>query len=296
LIVSGALALGCSSKDEPTTVPAGPRAAAASPADVEAGAARPVTLANEGLNLDPASSPERLSGAYRSGETVLRFDSFRSGDAVRFKLSNKDGTPLVELGSSTESYTMSFGRADLTLIADAAVVRDAVAGRGAEGVGVPQQLEGTEIRRVGNEGAFLTALASPELALLPALSRSLADAGYAGFTSPPALTLHRFAMFRDQMADSETSDQALAETEALNAKLQTVPYCEDLRSNPNRNDCYGMCGRGCSCWSWVCGDCCYHPGCARHDDACRKCSWRNPVACHNCYNNIVMFVTVLASC
>jgi hypothetical protein len=39
-----------------------------------------------------------------------------------------------------------------------------------------------------------------------------------------------------------------------------------------------MCGNGCSCWSWVCGDCCYHGGCARHDDWCRQGQW------YYCYN------------
>eukprot|EP00730_Choanoeca_flexa_P001302 TRINITY_DN10575_c0_g2_i2.p1 TRINITY_DN10575_c0_g2~~TRINITY_DN10575_c0_g2_i2.p1 ORF type:complete len:346 (+),score=35.88 TRINITY_DN10575_c0_g2_i2:66-1040(+) len=29
--------------------------------------------------------------------------------------------------------------------------------------------------------------------------------------------------------------------------------------------CVGMCGPGCSCWHWVCGDCCWHQGCYQHD-------------------------------
>ena len=32
--------------------------------------------------------------------------------------------------------------------------------------------------------------------------------------------------------------------------------------------CLGMCGPGCTCWSWVCGDCCYHKGCYDHDRCC----------------------------
>merc|ERR1719447_1485934 len=34
------------------------------------------------------------------------------------------------------------------------------------------------------------------------------------------------------------------------------------------NSCYGMCGRGCSCWSWVCGDCDCWKGCLSHDYHC----------------------------
>jgi hypothetical protein len=44
--------------------------------------------------------------------------------------------------------------------------------------------------------------------------------------------------------------------------------CNDY---PNRDDeCFGMCGDGCNCWRWVCGDCCWHPGCAAHDAFCRS--------------------------
>lgn len=35
-------------------------------------------------------------------------------------------------------------------------------------------------------------------------------------------------------------------------------------------DCRGMCGKSCSCWAWVCGDCCVHKGCLEHDDCCER--------------------------
>jgi len=35
------------------------------------------------------------------------------------------------------------------------------------------------------------------------------------------------------------------------------------------NTCRGVCGQTCSsCWTWVCGDCCMHTGCKRHDEFC----------------------------
>ena len=45
--------------------------------------------------------------------------------------------------------------------------------------------------------------------------------------------------------------------------------CQDLRSDPNVDDCLGMCGPGCSCWSFVCDDCCYNQLCFEHDKCCR---------------------------
>ena len=33
-----------------------------------------------------------------------------------------------------------------------------------------------------------------------------------------------------------------------------------------KSGCAGICGPGCkTCWKFVCGDCCYHLGCTRHD-------------------------------
>ena len=64
-------------------------------------------------------------------------------------------------------------------------------------------------------------------------------------------------------------------------KPKNPPTCQGdtlFCTRPSSNECYGMCGPGCTCWSWVCGDCCYHYGCARHDSWCRQGQW------YYCYN------------
>lgn len=44
--------------------------------------------------------------------------------------------------------------------------------------------------------------------------------------------------------------------------------CQDMRNGSDR-ECFGMCGKNCWCWDWVCGDCCLHKGCLQHDACCR---------------------------
>lgn len=39
------------------------------------------------------------------------------------------------------------------------------------------------------------------------------------------------------------------------------------------NDCFGLCGFGCTCWSFVCGDCCVHEFCRSHDLCCTINFW-----------------------
>lgn len=46
--------------------------------------------------------------------------------------------------------------------------------------------------------------------------------------------------------------------------------CQDMRRDPNRDRCLGMCGPMCWCWSVVCDDCCFHQGCYEHDRCCGK--------------------------
>ena len=66
--------------------------------------------------------------------------------------------------------------------------------------------------------------------------------------------------------------------------------CKCADNKPNRDeDCVGMCGKGCCCWCWVCGDCCFHRGCFVHDIACGGCHdsfGLNVAACTVCYSPI----------
>lgn len=52
--------------------------------------------------------------------------------------------------------------------------------------------------------------------------------------------------------------------------------CSSLTSDPHNNTCTGMCGPSCTCWTWVCGDCCWYSGCYKHDMCCDK----NPLGAH----------------
>ena len=36
----------------------------------------------------------------------------------------------------------------------------------------------------------------------------------------------------------------------------------------NNNNCFGMCGRRCFCWRFICGNCCVHQFCLTHDQCC----------------------------
>ena len=46
--------------------------------------------------------------------------------------------------------------------------------------------------------------------------------------------------------------------------------CETCPFRQGSNNCFGMCGKGCSCWRFLCGDCCVHQYCLTHDNCCAQ--------------------------
>lgn len=110
-------------------------------------------------------------------------------------------------------------------------------------------------------------LRMPEAHLLPLMSQELARSGFHGDRSSPALQLHITAQrFSALLQGSSGSDVTMAST----LSRKTMKACALDKACPPCKDksCTGMCGPGCSCWKWVCGDCCYHKGCLDHDICC----------------------------
>ena len=119
-------------------------------------------------------------------------------------------------------------------------------------------------------------LQMPEAQLLPTMSQQLAHYGFHGRTNSPILQLHITAQrFTDLLRRRSGFDVTIASKPSKQsmeacARDKACPPCKD-------KNCIGMCGPGCSCWKWVCGDCCYHQGCLGHDICCAEkgmTSWR----------------------
>lgn len=51
------------------------------------------------------------------------------------------------------------------------------------------------------------------------------------------------------------------------SECETRSECSSERC-PAGDNCFGMCGNGCTCWTWVCGDCCVNTFCHHHDRCC----------------------------
>jgi hypothetical protein len=245
VIALGVLAAACGDA-QPTTQPS-------------TGSAAPATTANDGITLTTAT-PERITGVYRdlAGDTV-GFDLAKVGDDLYVDLTGNGGRPLVHIETDGDDYNFSYMGGALTM----QTTKEFVAQARAQAQTQPQAVSTAGFAFSGDMDTLQDMLKLPEVADFPVLSRALGARGYTGSDFPASLALHKVA---------QQSAQALnVKVAQLQTPASSESYCQ---AYPNQdNDCYGMCGPGCDCWSWVCGDCCYHWGCAVHDDWCREGEW-----------------------
>jgi hypothetical protein len=221
------------------------------------------TGGDEGVSLK-ASTPERVTGSYIDPSGLgINFDTARTGDTLYLHLATKSGHVLVHAETTSSSYVFQYMDGRLTLEVSKAWIAQ-VQAEGAEG---PAAQDDSQMKWTGDQAVLDEMLGLPEVRLLPTLSRALGEQGITGSEYPASLALHKVAR---QSAD------------ALGIDVQPINVPDDnsyCTAYPNGGDnCYGMCGPGCSCWSWVCGNCCYHYGCAVHDSWCRQGKW------YYCYN------------
>lgn len=104
-----------------------------------------------------------------------------------------------------------------------------------------------------------------EVGLLEETAKAIGQKGLTGKNTPAAMPFFIFALRVTQLSAEGNDNVFTRNTTRLRRAscMNTCPPC------PNDN-CFGMCGKGCSCWSWVCGDCCWHVGCYYHDKCCAE--------------------------
>ena len=157
------------------------------------------------------------------------------GDDLYFDLTGNDGKQIIHIETVGENYEFSYMGGALKMHTTKAFVAEARAQNAVNPDGV--STDGFVFE--GDTHALDAMLQLPESALLPYLSRALGVRGITGTQFPASLALHKTA---------RQSAEALGITvEKLDTAQSSSGYCQ---AYPNSgNECYGMCGYGCSCWA-----------------------------------------------
>ena len=117
--------------------------------------------------------------------------------------------------------------------------------------------------------AIIELLSLQECGLLEKAADAVGKKGLNGRNTPAALPFFVFALRITQLAeDSHYNNITATQRYRRNSYMHCRSTCPPC---PN-DECIGLCGKECSCWKWLCGDCCWHEGCYGHDLCCKK-SW-----------------------
>jgi hypothetical protein len=222
------------------------------------------STSSDGLTLTTATAG-RLTGSFSDGKgNVLVFDTAKVNDDLFFDLRGNANRSLIHIETVGDNYEFSYMDGALKMHTTKAFVAQARAQAQAQ----PSSVSTDGFIFEGDTHVLDAMLQLPEVAALPQLSRALGARGFTGNAFPATLALHKVAR--------QSADALGIQVEKI--VTQSGGYCQDLTGDPYGDQCFGMCGPGCDCWSWVCGDCCYHYGCAVHDNWCREGEW------YWCYN------------
>ena len=92
--------------------------------------------------------------------------------------------------------------------------------------------------------------------------------GIVGSENPPVMRYYGLARILAVLTDDRTllrpKQNLIKDPKACDSYHACYYSCPPCKSDK----CFGLCGRTCTCWRWVCGDCCWHRGCCIHDACC----------------------------
>ena len=138
-----------------------------------------------------------------------------------------------------------------------------------------QELDSINVNIARQLSLQLLALSEEALLIIEA-AKALVEMSNVNSSYPPIRQFYLLGLQLEKMRGQMLGEANTARKRSITTKNSRCAagggYCPAGRcpySRPN-NECHGMCGYGCSCWSYVCGDCCVHRYCETHDDCCAK--------------------------
>jgi hypothetical protein len=125
-------------------------------------------------------------------------------------------------------------------------------------------------------------LAREEALLMVQAAMALGERGIRGADNPAAMMLYMVALRIKDMLDSGSGEEVSSHHLAKRTVEHNIDvaygqeYCSNTADTcptsqcPQGEECTGLCGISCSCWEWVCGNCCLNKMCLDHDTYCMK--------------------------
>ena len=249
-----------------------------------------------GLSSDTTVTQEQLQGEYYGTEGGIQFSSTVNATYVVLSITATTGEHVVYIVHPLASNMTMMGVNDTNFLVmehnqqnrinydDYVIPRDAMnlmesimAGNGTMTDDMLQKLDNKTMNETRQSVLYNLAM-SYEATLIIEAAQALGDRGIMGVDYPSVMSFYqlalRLASFRDNEAGdsfaSDSSSRGYQHRQQRSVRCNNGATCPAGRCPFRRgdNDCFGMCGKGCSCWSFVCGDCCVQQYCLTHDQCC----------------------------
>ena len=257
---------------------------------------------SSGLSSDTSVTQEQLQGEYYGAEGGIRFSSTVNATYVVLSITTTSGEHVVYIVHPLASNMTMMGVNDTNFLVmelnqqnrinydDYIIPRDAMnlmesIMTGSEKMtdDMLQKLDNKAVNET-RQSVLYTLAMSYEATLIIEAAQALGDRGIMGMDYPSVMSFYQFALrlanARDISSATEYGDgDNLApssrgfqhrQRRAVRCPKPNGVTCKSLPCPFRKydNDCFGMCGKGCSCWSFVCGNCCVNQYCLTHDQCC----------------------------
>ena len=260
-----------------------------------------------GLTANTITQGE-LQGEYYGTEGGIRFSSTVNATYFVLLITTTSGEQVVYIVhpmasnmtmvgvNDTNFMVMERDQQDSINFDDYVIPRDAMnlmesimAGNGEMSDNILQKLDNKTVNETRQSTLYNLAM-SYEAILIIEAAQALGDLGVMGSEYPSVMRFYQLALrlanSRESESQSDTEDEGdspAPDTKGYEPRQRRATYCSNVdatcsqcpyklvqKKKKYRNNCFGLCGYGCNCWSFVCGDCCLHQYCLTHDDCCRR--------------------------
>ena len=204
-----------------------------------------------------APSRMNLSGEFRRNGVVLNFVSRFEGSQYVFDLMTEKRQSILRVEVYPEFYEVALFGGDTKVRRARIDVRE------------PADFLKIDEEEDVSEAHLKELITRPEYRILPNLAIELAHLGIGGADAPAAAFVHGLGVASATAQGLEMPPLFEQLRPEIELTQRGASSCKDLLSDPCKNECYGMCGAGRTCWYLVCGNCCGYEGCYTHDWVCR---------------------------
>ena len=243
-----------------------------------------------GLSFDTTVTQEQLQGKYYGTEGGIHFSSTVNATYAVLSITTTTGEHVVYIVHPLASNMTMMGVNDTNLLVmehnqqnrinydDYVIPRDGVklmesmmAGNGKMTDDVLQMLDNKTVNETRQSVLYNLAMGYKAILIIEA-AQALGDRKIMGMDYPSVMSFYQLALrlanARENEFEGEDGTDSELDTREYQHRLKRATRCSNgdtcdwcpyrLVRGSYHNDCFGLCGYGCSCWSFVCGDCCVH--------------------------------------